>query len=105
MACPSACSPCPPPAWHDESRPLLAGLAYLEQRDGLPVDGEQLAAFLLLRSTWGRRWRQRLGGLLRQWEREGRVRRVAARPRARRPDGGYGVPAGWRIVTTKEQAA
>jgi hypothetical protein len=89
----------------DESRPILAALTHLEQRDGLPVDGGQLAAFLSLREMWGLRWRQRLGRLLRQYEREGRLRRVAARPLARRPDWGYGVPAGWRIVATKEQAA
>lgn len=92
-------SPCPPR--YDESRPILAALTYLEQRDGLPVDGEQLASLLHLRGAWGPRWRQRLGRLLRQYEREGRLRRVP--PRDRRASDPRGTPArvpgGWSVRT------
>lgn len=87
----------------DESRPILAALTHLEQRDGLPVDGEALASFLLLRSTWGPRWRQRLGRLLRQYEREGRLRRVPTRDRrASDPRGTPArVPGGWSVRTER----
>jgi hypothetical protein len=88
----------------DESRPILAALSLLEAETGCPVDGEQLASLLHLRAAWGPRWRQRLGRLLRQYEREGRVRRVP--PRDRRASDPRGTPArvpgGWSVDAHKE---
>lgn len=89
MGCPLS-TPTP-----DEVHPILAALSLLEAETGCPVDGEQLASLLHLRGAWGPRWRQRLGSLLRGWEREGRVRRAEAKPWAKRPGGGTGMPAGW----------
>lgn len=97
---PALCAPASPwPTWYDESRPILAALSLLEAETGCPVDGEQLASLLHLRGAWGPRWRQRLGRLLRQYEREGRVRRVP--PRDRRASDPRGTPArvpgGWSV--------
>jgi len=72
--------PCPAAPLLDEDRPLLAALARLEAEAGHPVDAHRLGALLHLRSAWGAKWRQRLGRLLRQYEREGRLRRVEALP-------------------------
>jgi hypothetical protein len=91
MGCPSN-TPGP-----GEAHPLLAALAHLEAATHAPVDGEQLAALLHLRATWGSRWRKRLGLLLCRYERAGRVRRVAAR----RADGRgrkQKRQAGWSVV-------
>ena len=83
----------------DEVRPILAAMSLLEAETGCPVDGEQLASLLHLRGAWGHRWRQRLGSLLRQYAREGRLRRVA--PRDRRASDPRGTPArvpgGWSV--------
>jgi len=95
MACPSNT---PDPG---EAHPLLAALAHLEAAIHAPVDGEQLAALLHLRSAWGPRWRQRLGLLLCRYERVGRVRRVGARRADGR--GREKRQAGWSVVAVARE--